>query len=134
MRSTSGDFTLRAFQLMVVERSPIRSFAADFPISMIFKLSRLCLFHHCVVVHRAVRGSQQFKAIHYKLSYYSGLSKFSLNLFDYQVRLHICQSNPEAHQVPCLCLPRQDPLWRLFLARHSELLPAVLQEALAFCR
>nr|DAP95998.1 MAG TPA: hypothetical protein [Caudoviricetes sp.] len=76
---------------MVVERSAVRGFAADFPISMIFKLSRLCIFHHYVVVHRTIRGFQQFKRMRYILSKYSGLSKFSLNLLLRQEHRCACQ-------------------------------------------
>ncbi len=36
---------------IVVERFSIRDFVADCPIHIIFKHSRLCFFHHCVVVY-----------------------------------------------------------------------------------
>lgn len=49
--------------VMVVEVSPVRGLPADFPISIFLQLSRLGLFHPCVVVYRALRKFQQFKGI-----------------------------------------------------------------------
>lgn len=48
---------------LVVERSPIRSFAADCPINTIFKPSHLAMFHAYVVVSIALRGFQQFNGL-----------------------------------------------------------------------
>ena len=73
MRPTSGDFTLTAFQPIVVEPSPVRGLAADRPyIQIVFIHSRLRMFHRYVVVI-VFRIFQQFKGIHYILSDYNGL-------------------------------------------------------------
>lgn len=60
---------------IVVELFPIQDLAADCPILIIFKHSRLTIFHIYVVVYKALRVFQQFKGIHYNLSYYNGLIK-----------------------------------------------------------
>lgn len=78
MSSASGNFTLTAFQPMVVEPYPVRVLAADFPILIIFKLSHLCVFHHYVVVYKVLREFQQFKGIQYILSKYIGLNYITL--------------------------------------------------------
>lgn len=48
---------------IVVDRFPVRDFDADHPISMIFILSRLSIFHLYVVVHRTLRAFQQLNKI-----------------------------------------------------------------------
>ena len=56
---------------LVVEPFPIRDLVADFPINIIFKLSRLGIFHPCVVVDIALRSSQQlnrFSFIRHRMS------------------------------------------------------------------
>nr|DAH91097.1 MAG TPA: hypothetical protein [Caudoviricetes sp.]DAN05222.1 MAG TPA: hypothetical protein [Caudoviricetes sp.] len=42
--------------------------AADCPIFIIFKHSHLCIFHHCAVVYKALRGFQQFKELSYTVT------------------------------------------------------------------
>ena len=46
---------------LIVERSSIRSFAADHPIFIIFKHSRLSIFHNYVVVYKALGLSSNSK-------------------------------------------------------------------------
>lgn len=74
MPSTSGDFTLTAFQPMVVEPFPIRDLAADYPIYIIFKHSHLGVFHPYVVANIALGTSSNSKGYTINLSKYSGLS------------------------------------------------------------
>ena len=52
MRPTLKHLFLTPFQVMVDELSPIRRLAADYPIRLFFKHSRLDLFHSYVVVKR----------------------------------------------------------------------------------
>ena len=54
---------LRPFGL-AVEPSPVRGSAADYPIPQDFPLSRMSLFHLCVVALRALRMFQQFRALY----------------------------------------------------------------------
>ena len=46
---------------MVVERSPIRSFAADYPIHIFLKHSHINIFHFYAVVYMALRAFQHLK-------------------------------------------------------------------------
>jgi hypothetical protein len=49
---------------LVVEPYPIRVLAADCPITIVFRHSRLVIFHTYVVVYSAIRVFQQFKGTH----------------------------------------------------------------------
>jgi len=53
---------LRAYAL-VVDRSPVRGFEADYPILMDFLHSRLHMFHCYVVVHETLRAFQPLNKI-----------------------------------------------------------------------
>ena len=63
---------------MVVERSPVRSFAADYPILLLFKTVTLRPFSslRCRVV-----GSQELPAIHRMIRWQS-LAKASANYYE----------------------------------------------------
>ncbi len=54
---------------IVVEPSPLQSFAADCPISGHFLPSRLPLFQSFVVAARALRGFQQFRCCPVRISF-----------------------------------------------------------------
>src|SRR5574344_1088042 len=54
----------RVVNPLVVEPYPIRVLAADCPITIVFKHSRLVIFHTYVVVYSALRVFQQFKGTH----------------------------------------------------------------------
>ena len=58
---TTSDHLILLSLEIVVEPSPIRSLAADYPIFIIFKHSHLIIFHIYVVVYKALRVSQQLK-------------------------------------------------------------------------
>ena len=60
---------------MVVELSSVRGLVADCPIYIIFKPSRLDLFHSYVVVYIALRVFQQFNA--FNVSYQLAHAPFS---------------------------------------------------------
>ena len=70
---------LTPFQVMVDELFSIRDLAADCPILIVFRHSRLCIFHHYVVVYKTLRIFQQFKAIHCRVSNCNGLCMYEHN-------------------------------------------------------
>ena len=57
---TASTYLSVLIKMIVVEPSSIQGLAADYPILIIFKHSRLTLFHVYVVVYKALRDSQQF--------------------------------------------------------------------------
>ena len=68
---------------IVVELYPVRILAADYPISIIFKPSRLSIFHLCVVVYRTLRAFQQLNKIfniHHCIKSHLSMMSFFFNL------------------------------------------------------
>jgi len=59
-RSPTPIVEISSTKWIVVEPSSVRGSAADCPIYIIFKPSRLIIFHIYVVVYIALRVSQQF--------------------------------------------------------------------------
>ena len=64
---------------MVVERSPFRSFVADYLIYIIFKHSRLIIFHIYVVVNIALKVSQQLDRLLFNCIPTEATKMFSLS-------------------------------------------------------
>ena len=79
MRPTLKHLFLTPFQVMVDEPFPIRNLAADNPILIVFKHSRLRIFHRYVVVYKTLRIFQQFKTMHCRVSNCNGLCMYKHN-------------------------------------------------------
>ena len=84
---------------IVCEPSSIRSLAADCPIIIIFKHSRLCLFHHYVVVNNALRVFQQFRWIHYTVTHVMDYNLISPESTQYYYPIGFLSHSSNCHQL-----------------------------------